>query len=149
MKRIGLMTMCLTFLLFSSVRRLSSSPADMDQDLCLCKFVAPIYSPLARTVGMQGLVRVKVDIASEGVPTDVTVVSGEPVLSGSALDAIKGWRFCSRLAQGQKREIVVTFTFTISKSKPPTQSWAPTEVSFDSPASVTITAPTATGIKTD
>jgi TonB family protein len=65
--------------------------------ISVIKFVPPVYPPLARTARIQGDVRVLVDIAPDGSAKSVSVLSGHPMLSTAATDAVKQWRFgCQR-----------------------------------------------------
>ena len=112
----------------------TASPQRVDQALCLCKFVAPVYSPIARQARMQGVVRVEVSVDSEGVPGDVTAMEGHPILREYAVEAIKQWRFCS---QGKSpRKISLTFKFKLEGT---TSDWAPTHVAFDPSGEIEIT----------
>ena len=56
---------------------------------------APEYPPLARKRGIEGSVRVKVDVAADGTVSGVSVAvsSGDASLDRAALDAAAGWEF--------------------------------------------------------
>jgi protein TonB len=55
--------------------------------------VVPDFPPLARQMNMAGKVKIEVTISPDGRVTSSKVVGGSPLLVGSALDAIKKWRF--------------------------------------------------------
>jgi TonB family protein len=55
--------------------------------------VAPVYPALARQARIQGDVVVRLTIDEGGVPTDIRLVSGHPMLSPAVLDAVRQWRF--------------------------------------------------------
>lgn len=55
--------------------------------------VAPVYPALARQARIQGDVVIRLTIDVGGLPTDIRLVSGHPMLSPAALDAVKQWRF--------------------------------------------------------
>jgi protein TonB len=55
--------------------------------------VVPDFPPLARQLNVTGKVKIEVTISPDGHVTSTKVVGGSPVLVGSALDAIKRWRF--------------------------------------------------------
>jgi TonB family protein len=113
-----------------------------DNDLCLCKFVAPRYPVIARQSHISGDVRLRVHFDAQGIPGEINVVEeGNPVLRESAVKAVKQWQFCRLSGVDRDHQMVVTIKFTIGKYA--TQSWYPTEVSFGPPATVEITAPSA------
>ena len=118
----------------------SGAFAGSDKEMCLCKFVAPEYSALARRARIQGVVRVKVDFSSEGTPGEVSALEGPPILKESAVNAVKNWRFCPSSGAAGTQEIIVTFRFRLEGKG--TDGWVPTGISFESPATVDImTAP--------
>lgn len=103
--------------------------------MCLCKFVAPRYSPIARQAVIQGNVHVQVDVGSNGVPGDIDILDqAHRILGESAVNALKNWRFCSLSGNTEPHKVTVTFIFKLEGE--PTQSWAPTNVSFEQPASL-------------
>jgi TonB family protein len=111
--------------------------------MCLCQFVAPTYSRLARTAGWQGKVLVRVRYNSDGIPSTVDVpgptLDSRASFRDAAVSAVKQWRFCR--AAGSNKELTVTVNFRLKGG--PTREvdeWSPTEVSFEPPATVTITA---------
>src|SRR2546423_1102990 len=57
--------------------------------ISVIKFVPPVYPPIARTAGISGDVRLFVEIGPDGSPTQVTVLSGHPILKQSAVDAVR------------------------------------------------------------
>jgi TonB family protein len=124
------------------------------QSVCVCQFVAPIYSPIARLSRTQGVVRVRVSVDPDGIPGDVELLSadGTPnvgMLVRRATEAVGKWRFCST-AGDKTKSVVVTFRFKVNVD--PTvrygDEWSPTEVKFEPPANVEITT-TATTIRAD
>ena len=61
-----------------------------DNDLCLCKFVAPSYAVIARQSHISGDVRLRVHFDAQGMPAEINVVEeGNPVLRESAVKAVK------------------------------------------------------------
>lgn len=63
------------------------------QEAKLLSAVPPEYPPLAKLHGVQGDVVVRVDIDVSGKVTGAKIVSGDPLLHQSALDAARRWRF--------------------------------------------------------
>jgi TonB family protein len=55
--------------------------------------VVPDFPPLAKQMNVTGKVKIEVTISPDGRVTSSKVVGGSPVLVGSALEAIKKWRF--------------------------------------------------------
>jgi protein TonB len=55
----------------------------------------PAYPPLARKLGLEGLVVLRVQVGVAGAPEQVAVArtSGAPVLDEAALKAVQGWTF--------------------------------------------------------
>lgn len=111
--------------------------AATDQEMCLCKFVAPKYPPLARRILTGGgVVRVRVFFDSTGEPREVSALEGHMLLERYVVDAVKEWRFCPSLDKSKNHEMTVTFRFRLQGKG--TDEWAPTEISFQSPATVDI-----------
>jgi TonB family protein len=53
--------------------------------------VAPEYPPAARAAGVRGTVRLTITIGKDGTVTDVTSVTGHPLLIPSATEAVRKW----------------------------------------------------------
>lgn len=66
--------------------------------------IVPDFPPLAKQMNVTGKVKIEVTISSDGRVTSTKVVGGSPLLVGSALDAIKKWRFES--APKESTEII-------------------------------------------
>jgi TonB family protein len=52
-----------------------------------------MYPPEALAKGIQGLVRIRVEIGKDGVPQKLEVLSGPSELMNASLDAVKQWRY--------------------------------------------------------
>jgi TonB family protein len=128
--------------LFLLVAVVSGQAYSGDEDLCLCKFVAPLYVPIARQSHISGAVRLRVHFDAQGIPGQIDVMEeGHPLLREQALKAVRNWQFCRPTSTNQDHQIVVTIKFIIGKYA--TQSWYPTEVTFGPPATVEVVAPSA------
>jgi TonB family protein len=128
--------------LFLLVMAVSVQTYSGDEDLCLCKFVAPRYAPIARQLHISGDVRLRVHFDGEGIPGEINVIEeGNPLLRESAVKAVRQWQFCQPASVDPDHQIVVTVRFIIGKYA--TRSWYPTDVTFGPPATVEITAPSA------
>ena len=67
----------------------------------LVKKVQPEYPREAREKHVQGTVKLKAEISKEGNVTDLTVVSGDPLLAPAAMEAVKQWKYKPYLLNGQ------------------------------------------------
>jgi protein TonB len=76
----------------------------------------PIYPPLAKQAGIQGVVKLQATIAKDGTVANLEVISGHPLLVQAALDAVKQWVYQTTLLNGNPVEVVtqidVNFTLT-------------------------------------
>ena len=70
----------------------------------------PVYPELARQARIQGMVILEVVIGTDGVPKNVSVVSGHPLLQQAAIDSVKEWRYRPQLVAGVPAEVVTTVT---------------------------------------
>jgi len=86
------------------------TPGGNLQAAVLVKRVAPVYPSAAIKDGVRGEVRVKATIGKDGVPTNLTAVSGDPRLVQAALDAIRQWRYRPATLEGQAIETTTTVT---------------------------------------
>jgi len=71
----------------------------------LVKKIAPVYPPLARQARIQGTVILKVVINKSGDVCDVQLVSGHPMLSPAAIEAVKQWKYLPYLLNGEPVEV--------------------------------------------
>jgi protein TonB len=78
--------------------------------------VQPVYPPLARTARVQGSVVLSAIIGKDGTIQNLHVVSGHPLLTQAALDAVKQWRYRPYILNGEPVEVdtQVTVNFTLS-----------------------------------
>jgi TonB family protein len=145
--RIGL-TVVLALLIWETPR----PPAQTDRQMCLCEFVAPIYPPLARLSRMQGTVRIGTTPDSTGNPQEIEALQDgnmQPttmeILQRASIDALRKWRFCPAGTSDHPR-IVVAFKFKLIEDATQrfADQWYPTDVGFQSPATVQITTTNAT-----
>ena len=77
----------------------------------------PIYPELAKRIRLQGDVAVEVIISPEGRVESVRAVSGHPMLTRSALDAARDWRFEPTLLNRVPVRVtgVITFVFKLKE----------------------------------
>ena len=55
----------------------------------------PAYPPIARKLGLEGLVLLRVDVSAKGIPEKIVVAqtSGATLLDEAAMKAVQGWTF--------------------------------------------------------
>ena len=78
--------------------------------------VRPQYPPLARQARIQGAVILQAVIGKDGTIQNLHVISGHPMLTTSALDAVKQWRYKPYFLNGEPVEVdtQITVNFTLS-----------------------------------
>lgn len=82
--------------------------------------VDPTYPPLARQAGIQGTVMVQTVIDVDGYVLEARAVSGHPLLSEAAVEAVQQWVFETTYASGDPVEVETTIpiTFKLSEAAP-------------------------------
>ncbi len=87
----------------------------------LLRRVDPVYPAAARANRIQGPVVLEATIGTHGFLRHIRVVSGDPLLADSVLDAVRGWRYHPRTVRGRAVEsetrIVVNFQLVPSNSQ--------------------------------
>lgn len=82
----------------------------------LIRQVRPQYPPLARQARIQGTVILQAVIGKDGLVQDLHVVSGHPLLTNAAIDAVKQWLYRPYYLNGEPvtvdTQINVNFTLT-------------------------------------
>ena len=82
----------------------------------LIREVKPQYPPLARQARIQGTVVLQAVIGKDGTVQDLRVVSGHPLLTAAAIDAVKQWLYRPYYLNGEPvmvdTQINVVFTLT-------------------------------------
>ncbi len=83
----------------------------------LIKKVTPQYPPLARQARIQGKVVLQAVISKDGSIQNLQVVSGHPMLTSAALNAVKQWKYKPYILNGQPVEVEtnITVDFTMSQ----------------------------------
>jgi len=76
--------------------------------------VDPVYPAQAKAAGVQGAVVLKAIISNKGMVESLQVVSGPPALTGSALDAVRQWRYQPYLLNGEPAAVQTTVTVNFS-----------------------------------
>ncbi|MGH9603317.1 MAG: energy transducer TonB [Terriglobales bacterium] len=82
----------------------------------LLRRVQPVYPPIAKQAGIQGAVVLRAVIGRDGEIQELRVVSGHPLLSSAAKDAVAQWRYRPYMLNGAPVEVEtqVTVNFYLS-----------------------------------
>ena len=82
----------------------------------LIKKVVPIYPGLAKSAGIEGIVKFTAVIGTDGKIQNLKVISGPTPLVEAASDAVKRWVYRPTLLNGQPVEVItqISVNFTIS-----------------------------------
>ncbi len=77
----------------------------------------PVYPPEAKAARIQGVVKLNAIIGKDGTIQNLEVISGEPVLVQSALDAVRQWVYQTTLLNGQPVEVMtqIDVNYTLSQ----------------------------------
>ena len=80
----------------------------------LTRTVQPIYPTAALTQHVEGQVKIHARIQADGSLTDVSPVSGPPLLISAAESAVRQWKYKPEMLDGHAvaSDVVVTVQFT-------------------------------------
>jgi periplasmic protein TonB len=78
------------------------------------KDATPVYPPLARSAGVQGVVILEAIIDADGNVTSVQVLRSIPLLDQAAVDAVRQWKYTPALLNGKAVPVIVTVTVSFS-----------------------------------
>ena len=76
----------------------------------LIRRVEPLYPSVAKIAGVQGTVLIKALISADGRIEQARIISGSPLLSPAALEAIKQWRYRPYILNGGAIEVETEIT---------------------------------------
>jgi Gram-negative bacterial TonB protein C-terminal len=120
---------CLPLILVAQAPPQSTTPNSevprihLNQDQLCCmvtNFVEPNYPKEARLTRREGVVKLVLIIATDGSSiADLQAVSGDSVLLGSTMKAVRQWRFAIGGFVGKPEEIEVPLSFTFKIEDPP------------------------------
>jgi protein TonB len=80
------------------------------QENLLIRQVKPIYPPLAKQARIQGPVVLQATIGRDGSIQHLQVLSGHPMLTKAAVDAVQQWRYRPYLLNGEAVEVETQIT---------------------------------------
>lgn len=99
---------CVLVLALSSLVSVSPQPSNAQQEPVvkrkLLDRVAPAYPALARSMALEGSVKVEAVVAPDGTVKGVEVKGGHPVLAQAAMNAVRRWKW--EAAAHESREVV-------------------------------------------
>lgn len=83
----------------------------------IVKMVRPVYPPEAKAAGVEGLVRLEVQIGKDGKVTDTKVLEGHEQLLESAVTAVSKWEWRPTLLNGEPVAVItdVDVKYTLAK----------------------------------
>ncbi len=76
--------------------------------------VVPTYPPLARTARVQGAVILQAMISKSGTIEDLKLLSGHPMLTAAAIEAVRQWRYRPYVLNGEPVEVETEITVNFS-----------------------------------
>jgi protein TonB len=81
--------------------------------------VEPAFPPIATQLKIEGKVELEALVAEGGTVEEVSILSGNAVLTKAGADALKKWKFTPFVADGKpvKALAPVTFTFRIGEQR--------------------------------
>jgi TonB family protein len=84
----------------------------------LIKKVNPVYPPEAKAQRIQGLVRLEALLGKDGSVKHLTVLSGDPMLAKSAINAVNQWKYQTTLLNGNPVEVLteVDVNYTLAET---------------------------------
>jgi periplasmic protein TonB len=82
----------------------------------LLRKVTPTYPPLAKQARIQGVVVLSALIGKDGSIQNLRVVSGHPMLTNAALEAVKEWKYKPYILNGEPVEVETTINVNFSLS---------------------------------
>ena len=97
-----------------------SGPIRVSEGVQMAKLinrVMPIYPPLAKSAHISGVVHLIGIISKDGTIRDLKVISGHPLLTKAALDAVSQWVYKPTLLNNEAVEVIapIDVYFTLSQ----------------------------------
>ena len=77
----------------------------------------PVYPPMARAAGVQGIVIIEATISADGKVINARILRSRPLLDDAALDAVRSWEYTPTMLNGVPVPVIMTVTvqFTLSR----------------------------------
>jgi protein TonB len=80
----------------------------------LIRKIQPAYPPIARSARIQGAVVLQAVISKMGTIENLRVLSGHPMLTSAAIDAVRQWRYRPYVLNGEPVEVETQITVHFS-----------------------------------
>ena len=80
----------------------------------LIRKVQPAYPPLARTARIQGVVVLQAVISKQGTIQNLSVLTGHPMLTAAAVEAVRQWRYRPYILNNEPVEVETQITVNFS-----------------------------------
>jgi periplasmic protein TonB len=74
----------------------------------------PRYPPAAKKAGVEGVVVVEATVTADGTVEKVKVISGPPLLTAAATEAVSHWKYEPTYLNGQPVPVILTARITFS-----------------------------------
>jgi protein TonB len=103
---------------FASVAFADGGPRQITQGEALAMVVTrvpPEFPEMAKQLKLSGVVEVEITVAENGGVESAKPVSGNPVLTKSAVDALKRWKFKPFQQDGAAIKVQTTLKITFTK----------------------------------
>lgn len=102
------------------VQKAPSAPIQVTSDLQMARLlrkVIPEYPQIAKSARISGVVRLIGTIGKDGTIQNLQVVSGHPMLTRAALEAVRQWIYRPTLLNGNAVEVIapIEVTFTLAQ----------------------------------
>ncbi len=99
----------------------ASGPIRVSEGVQMAKLinrVMPVYPPLAKSARISGVVHLIGIISKDGTIRDLKVISGHPLLTKAALDAVSQWVYKPTLLNNEAVEVIapIDVNFTLSNN---------------------------------
>src|SRR5579872_470851 len=111
MKRAGAV-ICL--LLVGAFTGIAESPRKLSHAEALAAVaskVAPEYPPMARQLKIEGAVELEAVVGENGQVESVNIVSGNPMLTKPAVEAVRKWKFTPLTPDGKPARFIAPINF--------------------------------------
>jgi TonB family protein len=103
---------------FSVYAQVTQGAASGSLDLRIVKQTSPVYPPIAKAAHVSGEVKLQIEIGKDGRVTGTKVVSGPPMLVGSAQECVKQWLYEPAMVDGKPVSTSTTVTINFDLPAP-------------------------------
>jgi protein TonB len=102
---------------YSSAPQLAAQQSTGVTQGVLIHRVSPRYPPAARAYALSGEVVLKGRVTREGNVDELKAVSGNPLLSGAAIEAVRQWKYQPYKVNGNPIDMETTFRIQFALPK--------------------------------